>query len=156
MVSHFLSSTVGLPPGSKVSVSGVRGLPLGSKVGVSCVRGPSPGSKVGVSGVRGPPPPNLIVMAAQPNISLSAGSGLRPLIMFLHGGPHSAITNTFYSSVALFVSLGYSVALPNYRGSLGLGRSGIDSLPCHVGDLDVEDCHAAALECLERSERSNI
>ncbi|XP_047736252.1 acylamino-acid-releasing enzyme-like [Hyalella azteca] len=74
----------------------------------------------------------------------------RPLVSLLHGGPHSAYTNSFYMLVGALVGAGYSVVMPNYRGSLGVGAAGIHSLPGYVGSLDTGDCHAAVLECLKR------
>lgn len=66
--------------------------------------------------------------------------GLKRLIAFPHGGPHSAFTCDFSHHVAIFYSLGYSVLLINYRGSSGFGQNSIDSLPGHISDYDVKDC----------------
>ncbi|XP_076058912.1 acylamino-acid-releasing enzyme-like isoform X2 [Oratosquilla oratoria] len=74
----------------------------------------------------------------------------RPLICWPHGGPHSIISNSYSSLLAYFVSLGYSIVVPNFRGSLGFGQDGVDSLPGHCGNTDVSDCHEATLACLKR------
>lgn len=62
------------------------------------------------------------------------------LILFPHGGPHSAFTCDFSYHVACFYSLGYSVLLVNYRGSTGFGQNSIESLPGFISDYDVKDC----------------
>ncbi|KAF2360172.1 Peptidase S9 prolyl oligopeptidase catalytic domain [Trinorchestia longiramus] len=84
----------------------------------------------------------------------------RPLVSLLHGGPHSAYSNSFQLMIGVLLSAGFSLVIPNYRGSLGVGSSGIHSLLGHVGSVDVNDCHAAVLECLKRHEsvvdRSNV
>ena len=43
------------------------------------------------------------------------------LIVFPHGGPHSAVVDSFNSVLYGFLGLGYSVLIVNYRGSLGQG-----------------------------------
>uniref|UniRef100_A0A2P2I1R5 acylaminoacyl-peptidase n=1 Tax=Hirondellea gigas TaxID=1518452 RepID=A0A2P2I1R5_9CRUS len=89
------------------------------------------------------------ILYCAPPPELRSSSGV-PLIVCIHGGPHSIVTNSFILSVSLFVSLGYAVVFPNYRGSLGVGSKGIHSLPGHCGDLDVKDCHAVMQDCLQR------
>lgn len=64
----------------------------------------------------------------------------KSLIVFPHGGPHSAFTGEFSQHVAIFFSLGYSILLVNYRGSSSFGQNSIDSLPGHISDFDVKDC----------------
>ena len=49
-----------------------------------------------------------------------------------------------------FCQLGYGILFVNYRGSTGFGDENVRSLPGHVGDHDVADCHQAALACLEK------
>jgi len=77
-------------------------------------------------------------------------NGPLPLVVYIHGGPHSAVMNSWSSDVTALLSLGYAVVLPNYAGSLGSGKAGIEALPGRAGELDVEQCHQAAVECLER------
>ena len=45
-----------------------------------------------------------------------------------------------------FTRLGYAVLYVNYRGSLGRGEEAVNSLPGHVGDVDVKDCHQVILD----------
>lgn len=42
-----------------------------------------------------------------------------PLIVYPHGGPHSAIFNDFLFEFNFFVSIGYGVLAVNFRGSTG-------------------------------------
>ncbi|KAL2613487.1 hypothetical protein R1flu_025179 [Riccia fluitans] len=62
-----------------------------------------------------------------------------PLIVVLHGGPHS-VSQTTYSRVLAFLSaLGFSLLHVNYRGSLGFGEESVQSLLGNVGRQDVGD-----------------
>ena len=70
-----------------------------------------------------------------------------PLILWPHGGPHSAVPTVFFNEVHYFASMGLAVLFVNYRGSTGAGKDSVDSLPGHVGDLDVKDCHQVSLHC---------
>lgn len=70
-------------------------------------------------------------------------SGPRPAIIVPHGGPHTALAVNYYMPFSFLTALGYCVIAVNYRGSLGFGEGGVQSLPGHVGHHDVEDCVAA-------------
>ena len=74
----------------------------------------------------------------------------RPLVVLLNGGPHSAVSNTYTLTTSLFLAAGYSVLAPNYAGSLGVGKRGIEALPGRAGRLDVRQCHREVEECLQR------
>ncbi|KNA08562.1 hypothetical protein SOVF_161600 [Spinacia oleracea] len=62
-----------------------------------------------------------------------------PLIVVLHGGPHSVSTTGFSKSLAFLSSIGYNLLIVNYRGSLGFGEEAVQSLPGKVGCQDVGD-----------------
>lgn len=74
------------------------------------------------------------------------GSHKRPsaAILFLHGGPHAAVTNTFSPPLAFLAAAGYRVILPNYRGSSGYGERYLQALPGHVGEVCVLVAHPAS------------
>ncbi|GBF91528.1 hypothetical protein Rsub_04268 [Raphidocelis subcapitata] len=67
-------------------------------------------------------------------------SGPVPVIVFPHGGPHTAIGINCYTPFSLFTALGYAVVAVNYRGSTGFGEDALQSLPGRVGRQDVDDC----------------
>ncbi|KAL5712432.1 acylaminoacyl-peptidase [Ranunculus cassubicifolius] len=72
-----------------------------------------------------------------------------PLIVILHGGPHTVSLTTFSKSLAFLASLGYSLLIVNYRGSLGFGEEALQSLPGKVGSQDVNDVLAALDHVIE-------
>ncbi|XP_009773638.1 acylamino-acid-releasing enzyme isoform X2 [Nicotiana tabacum] len=66
-----------------------------------------------------------------------------PLIVVLHGGPHCVSLSSFSKSSAFLCSLGFSLLLVSYRGSLGFGEEALQSLPGRAGTQDVNDVLAA-------------
>ncbi|RNA06385.1 acylamino-acid-releasing enzyme-like [Brachionus plicatilis] len=78
------------------------------------------------------------------SIFVQAKKGNDVLVVFPHGGPHSAYGCEYSPHVATMFSLGFSVLLINYRGSSGFGQNSIDSLPGKIGTNDVDDCQQAA------------
>ncbi|KAJ4968380.1 hypothetical protein NE237_015081 [Protea cynaroides] len=62
-----------------------------------------------------------------------------PLIVMLHGGPHSVSVSSFSKSLAFLSSIGYSLLIVNYRGSTGFGEEALQSLLGKIGSQDVND-----------------
>ncbi|XP_058105448.1 acylamino-acid-releasing enzyme isoform X2 [Magnolia sinica] len=73
-----------------------------------------------------------------------------PLIVILHGGPHSVSLSSYSKSVAFLSSLGYNLLIVNYRGSLGFGEEALQSLPGKVGSQDVNDVLTALDHVIEK------
>ena len=69
----------------------------------------------------------------------------KPLIAYLHGGPHMAAITQFSVEMAAFLSHGYDIVIPNYRGSFSYGRDFLNSLIGKAGIIDVQDCHDCVL-----------
>eukprot|EP00754_Rhynchopus_humris_P000887 Rhum_TRINITY_DN10554_c0_g2::Rhum_TRINITY_DN10554_c0_g2_i1::g.38994::m.38994/K01303/APEH; acylaminoacyl-peptidase len=62
-----------------------------------------------------------------------------PTVVFLHGGPHSADTNSYAHVPLFFLLLGFDFLSVNYGGSLGFGQRRVEELPGHIGTSDVSD-----------------
>lgn len=72
-----------------------------------------------------------------------------PMIVVPHGGPHSCTPTTYLSSYAYLCASGYAVLHVNYRGSIGFGQAALDTLPGHVGLLDVKDVIHATVTMID-------
>ena len=66
------------------------------------------------------------------------------LIVWLHGGPTDQWQVTFMPRLAYWRSRGYSILVPDHRGSSGHGRDYQQALHTRWGDLDVADTLAVA------------
>uniref|UniRef100_A0A8C8H4F6 Acylamino-acid-releasing enzyme n=1 Tax=Oncorhynchus tshawytscha TaxID=74940 RepID=A0A8C8H4F6_ONCTS len=62
-----------------------------------------------------------------------------PLVVFIHGGPHSQFFAEWNVTTAVLVKLGFAVLMVNYRGSTGFGQDSILSLAGNIGSQDVKD-----------------
>jgi len=62
-----------------------------------------------------------------------------PLVVYIHGGPHSSFTADFQPYMAGLCMCGYAVLMVNYRGSIGFGQDLINSLLGNIGRQDVAD-----------------
>ncbi|XP_010246335.1 PREDICTED: acylamino-acid-releasing enzyme isoform X2 [Nelumbo nucifera] len=72
-----------------------------------------------------------------------------PVIVILHGGPHSVSVTSFSKPLAFLSSIGYNLLIVNYRGSLGFGEEALQSLPGKVGSQDVSDVLTAIDHAIE-------
>jgi prolyl oligopeptidase len=68
----------------------------------------------------------------------SAGKNA-PLMVVVHGGPTGSSLDSFIGNQTLFLSQGYSVFLPNYRGSIGRGRKYAELNLGDMGGMDLQD-----------------
>jgi dipeptidyl aminopeptidase/acylaminoacyl peptidase len=67
------------------------------------------------------------------------GPGPHPVMMRVHGGPHSLDMDRWAPDVQSHVDAGFLVAMVNYRGSEGFGQAWRDELTGNVGFLELED-----------------
>ncbi|XP_032426727.1 LOW QUALITY PROTEIN: acylamino-acid-releasing enzyme [Xiphophorus hellerii] len=72
-----------------------------------------------------------------------------PVVVFIHGGPHSQFPAEWNSTTAGLVELGFAVLMVNYRGSTGFGQDSILSLIGQVGSQDVKDVQRAVMAALQ-------
>ncbi|RDI95774.1 S9 family peptidase [Meiothermus sp. QL-1] len=56
-------------------------------------------------------------------VLLPEGAGPHPLVLYIHGGPHTAFGNALMLQLQLFRAQGYAVAYCNPRGSTGYGQA---------------------------------
>ncbi|XP_040909937.1 S9 family peptidase isoform X2 [Toxotes jaculatrix] len=73
-----------------------------------------------------------------------------PLVVFIHGGPHSQFPAEWNCTTAGLAKLGFAVLMVNYRGSTGFGQDSILSLIGQIGNQDVKDVQRAVLTALQR------
>ena len=67
-----------------------------------------------------------------------------PLLVIGHGGPTGATSTALNLKIRFWTSRGFAVLDVDYRGSTGYGRAYRDALKGGWGELDVDDCVAAA------------
>jgi dipeptidyl aminopeptidase/acylaminoacyl peptidase len=67
------------------------------------------------------------------------GEGPFATVMYVHGGPTWAYTDTFMPAVQAWVDHGYAVAMVNYRGSTGYGTAFRDALIGNPGFPECQD-----------------
>ncbi len=78
------------------------------------------------------------------------GSGPHPVMMRVHGGPHSLDMDRWAPDVQAHVDAGFLVAMVNYRGSEGFGQAWRDELTGNVGFLELEDVLAGLDDLVAR------
>jgi dipeptidyl aminopeptidase/acylaminoacyl peptidase len=69
--------------------------------------------------------------------------------MWVHGGPHFHVEDSFSPAIAALVDQGLLVAAPNYRGSTGYGRAFLDQLNGNPGFPEVEDVVAGLTDLVD-------
>jgi dipeptidyl aminopeptidase/acylaminoacyl peptidase len=80
------------------------------------------------------------------------GPGPHPVLLLVHGGPHSAYTSAFFDEAQVYAGAGYAVVMGNPRGSAGYGQSHGRSVVGALGTVDVDDVLALLDEALRRPE----
>ncbi len=78
------------------------------------------------------------------------GEGPHPVMMRVHGGPHSTDMDRWAPDVLAHVDAGFLVAMVNYRGSEGFGQAWRDELTGNVGFLELEDVLAGLDDLVAR------
>lgn len=78
------------------------------------------------------------------------GDGPHPVMMRVHGGPHSLDMDRWAPDVQAHVDAGFLVAMVNYRGSEGFGQEWRDELTGNVGFLELEDVRAGLDDLVAR------
>jgi dipeptidyl aminopeptidase/acylaminoacyl peptidase len=68
-----------------------------------------------------------------------AGAAPPPVLVDVHGGPTDQATVDWKPRIRWFVSRGWAVLSPNYRGSTGYGRAYRHALDHGWGEVDVSD-----------------
>jgi dipeptidyl aminopeptidase/acylaminoacyl peptidase len=74
----------------------------------------------------------------------STSRQLPPAVIYVHGGPTAQQDNDWYPSVQDFVTRGYVVLCPNYRGSTGYGKAFREANRFDLGRGDTNDVAAGA------------
>ena len=73
-----------------------------------------------------------------------------PVMMRVHGGPHSVDMDRWAPDVLAHVDAGFLVAMVNYRGSEGFGQAWRDALTGNIGFLELEDVLAGLDDIVAR------
>ncbi|KAJ5077663.1 acylamino-acid-releasing enzyme [Anaeramoeba ignava] len=74
----------------------------------------------------------------------------RPLLVSLHGGPHSCYITEYSLFNNYFLSIGFNILCVNYRGSLGFHPEIMKSLLSKIGKQDSEDVKNAIDDLKQR------
>jgi dipeptidyl aminopeptidase/acylaminoacyl peptidase len=73
-----------------------------------------------------------------------------PVMLRVHGGPHSVDMDRWAPDVQAHVDAGFLVAMVNYRGSEGFGRAWRDALTGNCGVYELEDVLAGLDDLVAR------
>jgi dipeptidyl aminopeptidase/acylaminoacyl peptidase len=80
------------------------------------------------------------------------GAGPHPVMMRVHGGPHSVDMDRWAPDILAHVDAGFLVAMVNYRGSEGFGQAWRDELTGNIGFLELEDVLAGLDDLVARGD----
>ncbi|MGI8416702.1 MAG: S9 family peptidase [Nakamurella sp.] len=83
---------------------------------------------------------------------LPAGSGPHPVLLNVHGGPHSPYSWSLFDEAQVYVAAGYAVVMGNPRGSAGYGQDHGRAIVNAMGTVDVDDVLALLDLALQRDE----
>ena len=72
-----------------------------------------------------------------------------PLVVEVHGGPHTLYANTFFHEMQLLAAQGYGVLYVNPRGSHGYSQEFVDGVRGDYGGIDYEDIMSGVDYALE-------
>jgi acetyl esterase/lipase len=78
------------------------------------------------------------------------GEGPFPTYLKVHGGPNWLYLDTWWPDVQMLVDHGFAVAMVNYRGSIGYGRTFRDHIIGNIGFPEVEDVIAGLDDLVAR------
>lgn len=76
----------------------------------------------------------------------------KSLVLIIHGGPNSSMTQNYSKLIILLNSLGYDCLIINYPGSSGYGQTYLSSLTGRIGELDVTSVGEFMIEFLKKYE----
>jgi dipeptidyl aminopeptidase/acylaminoacyl peptidase len=83
-------------------------------------------------------------------LAVPKGSPPYPTVIWVHGGPHWHLDDSYSPAMAALVDHGLLVAAPNYRGSTGYGREHMDLLNGNPGFPEVEDVASGIADLVKR------
>src|SRR5699024_10421035 len=72
-------------------------------------------------------------------VTVPEGEGPHPVLLLIHGGPHSQYESAFFDEVQVYTGAGYAVAFCNPRGSAGYGQQHGRAIKGAFGDRDAAD-----------------
>ncbi|MDQ6658194.1 MAG: S9 family peptidase [Actinomycetota bacterium] len=83
---------------------------------------------------------------------LPAGDGPHPVLLNVHGGPHSSYSWSLFDEAQVYATAGYAVVMGNPRGSAGYGQEHGRAIVNAMGTIDVDDVLALLDVALQREE----
>ncbi|MDQ2848955.1 MAG: S9 family peptidase [Actinomycetota bacterium] len=83
---------------------------------------------------------------------LPAGNGPHPVLLNVHGGPHSSYSWSLFDEAQVYAAAGYAVVMGNPRGSAGYGQHHGRAIVNGMGTVDVDDVLALLDVALQRDE----